>query len=582
MDKRSGKIFPRNLTARAEYQAAGNPAVTRLEDVVANCYPGLELDVRNLDRRFFPGLVFEFVGRDDNTAAYDEPQRYGAWLRYVDYLLDPELQSEAPDAKRLLIDIMLSAGTLSTGGDWYLEWVEQDGKRLSMYLHNPDNPDYPLDGLYVWRLLRGLAPGPLKIALKRRAGGAHSKEVVLDGWRRHFTDPVTGVINGAYQPGELLQSLCSPWQHDFRDCACMYWASNHPDAVFQEIEPGEPTLPNGEAADPLLANLRVDWLRAERSRDVTSVAGNTIAKNRPYQFDHFQINHEWQSLNVVLHDREIDAVYVPPREHLANPFASPEELVCELRDKLGPMEMTLALEYLYARFSLLSPDEAAKSPWGTMKDDVTFIRGCLMIIATCEMQHLRWVNELLWILHNAGFSATYEPVLHIAAKLPDGKGGERDSSLRRLTPEALHDFINIERPSGFLDGAYSRVIATLRSPIYPAHAVELAQRIDSDGVDHYSRFREVAVALRAYDKADPPLPYLRKLEVGSRKQAAEALKIYEDILGDLGEGYKDYGKGKFAEGAPQVNAARTRMNDLLKVGEKLAAKGVGIPFWPQK
>src|SRR5262245_6330297 len=44
------KIVPRNLTARAAI--FGNPAITRPEDAVGNCYPGLEIDVRNLDRRF--------------------------------------------------------------------------------------------------------------------------------------------------------------------------------------------------------------------------------------------------------------------------------------------------------------------------------------------------------------------------------------------------------------------------------------------------------------------------------------------------------------------------------------------------
>src|ERR1700761_8134646 len=112
MDKRSGKIFPRNLTARAAYQVPGNPAVTRLEDAVGNCYPGLEVDVRNFDRRFFPGLVFEFVPRDDNTASYTEPNRYGAWLNYVDYLLDPARPSESPNAKKLLYAIMLKEGDL--------------------------------------------------------------------------------------------------------------------------------------------------------------------------------------------------------------------------------------------------------------------------------------------------------------------------------------------------------------------------------------------------------------------------------------------------------------------------------------
>src|SRR5277367_491123 len=69
-DPTQTKIFPRNLTARAEFSVAGSPIVTRPEDAVANCYPGLELDVRNLDRRFFPGLVFNFVEPDGAKLAY--------------------------------------------------------------------------------------------------------------------------------------------------------------------------------------------------------------------------------------------------------------------------------------------------------------------------------------------------------------------------------------------------------------------------------------------------------------------------------------------------------------------------------
>ncbi|QOZ27791.1 ferritin-like domain-containing protein [Bradyrhizobium sp. CCBAU 51753] len=578
MDNGSGKIFPRNLTARAAYQVPGNPVVTRLEDVVANCYPGLELDVRNFDRRFFPGLVFEFVARLDNTASYEEPERYGAWLHYVDVLMDPDVQSEAPEVKKLRIDLLLNAGALGAHDDWYLEWVEQKGKRLSMRHHNPDNPDYPLDGLYVWRLLRGLEPGPLTIGLRRRSGD-HS-EIVLEGWRRNFVDPVTGVISGAYQPGELLQSLCSPWQHDFRDCSCMYWAANHPDVVFQEVGPDDEKLPNGQAADPLLANLRVDWLRSDRARDATAAAENTIAKNRPYQFDHFQINQEWQRLNVVVRDQEIDQVYAPlPDKDKAKPFDTPEELAKELREKLGPMEMALALEYVYARFSLLSPEQADQSGWPTMRDDVAFIRGVLMIIASCEMQHLRWVNELLWILHNAKLISSYAPVLHPAKTLPDGKRGWRNAVLSPLTPDTLTRFIDIERPSGVLDGAYARVIATLRLPIYPKLAIELAERIDSDGIDHYSKFCEVEVALKTYRRANPALPYLRKVEVGTPNEAKDALKVYHDILRLLGNGYTDYARDQLEEGAPFVMAARAKMNELLTVGEALALRGIGIPFW---
>src|ERR1700722_20530800 len=66
----TAKIFPRNPTARAAYQVVGNPDSTRPEDAVGNCYPGLEADLRNLDRRFFPGLVFNFVARRDIDAPY--------------------------------------------------------------------------------------------------------------------------------------------------------------------------------------------------------------------------------------------------------------------------------------------------------------------------------------------------------------------------------------------------------------------------------------------------------------------------------------------------------------------------------
>ena len=59
------KLQPRNRTARlAQARAAGNPVVTELESGVGNCFPGLEIDLRNLDRRFFPFLAVDFVGRD--------------------------------------------------------------------------------------------------------------------------------------------------------------------------------------------------------------------------------------------------------------------------------------------------------------------------------------------------------------------------------------------------------------------------------------------------------------------------------------------------------------------------------------
>ena len=97
-------IFPRNLTARAAYLVPGNPVITRPEDAVANCYPGLELDVRNLDRRFFPGLVFEFIARHDPSAPYTEPMHYGAKLLFLDLYSDPDLQQDTDASRQLAAD----------------------------------------------------------------------------------------------------------------------------------------------------------------------------------------------------------------------------------------------------------------------------------------------------------------------------------------------------------------------------------------------------------------------------------------------------------------------------------------------
>jgi hypothetical protein len=579
------KVFPRNLTARAAYRVAGNPVVTRPEDAVANCYPGLELDVRNLDRRFFPGLVFEFVARSDVGAPYTESERYGALLSYVDVYGDPDLQLDTDVARDLLNQLQ----NLDFSGQWYLDWVEQAGKRIRMSWLRPDptreDPERrqthptPLDGLYVWRLVRSLEPGPISIGLARRD---KVSEVTLHGWRRRYTDPSTGVVNAAYQPGELLQSLCSPWTHDFRDCACHYWASNHPDVVLGEVLPGEPTLPDGRSTDPIRGTMPLDWLRAERRRDLAGGAYNTIPKNRPFQYDHFQINHDWQKLAVVLQDQEIDSVYMPRLADTARPYSSPAELGQVVREQLAPLEMALAIEYLYACFSIRGVDEVDRVNWPTMADDVVFMRHYLLLTAQSEMLHLRWANELLWHLYEARLIPSYEPVLEPALQIPaPTQSGFRPRALAALTPEVADGFVFIEDPNGFIDTTYGRVIATLRQPEYPPHLVDLSARVAADGMEHFSRFKDIRSLLRTYDGAKPPNPYLRSIKVGTPEQAEKALQRYESIRVDLKEGYSDEARGQPVASGKPVTQARQTMLELYGIAEKLAKNKIGIPFWPE-
>ena len=591
MDAELRQLFPRNLTAWADHRIAGNPVVTRPEDAVANCYPGLELDVRNLDRRFFPGLVFEFVARADTGNPYTQPERYGAWLSYIDFYGDPDVQGSSPAAQALYDQL----SNFDATGEWYLSWIEQAGKRLSMSWHRPDptaeDPDRrqadltPLDGLYVWRIIRSLENGPVTIGLQRR-DAPDTAPVVLNGWRRQYTDDVTGVLSAAYQPGELLQSLCSPWTHDFRDCACHYWASNHPDVVLGSVHPGEPTLPDGRSTDPTRGTVSLDWLRAERRRDLAGGAANTIPKNRPYQFDHYQINQAWQQLAVVLQDQEIDGTYTPRVVDNAMPYSSPEELAQVVRDKLAPLEMVLVFEYLYACFSVKDADEADPA-WPTMSDDVTFVRHYLLLTAQNEMMHLRWANEVLWELYDAGLISAYDgPVLKPAllvparpnAKYPDGF---RPRRLEPATFEIIDDFTYIEDPGGYIDSTYARVIATLREPGYPPHLADLAGRILADGIQHFSRFKAIRHVLGTYGAANPPDPYLRKIQVGTPAQTGDALALLATIVADLADGYADAARGRPIESGRPLAHGRQTMLDLYQAGESLARQGIGIPFFAE-
>src|SRR5215813_14196147 len=76
------KLIPRNVAALRRgqrpqdgaRQVSGNPVSTRLESGVGNCFPGLECDLRNLERRFFPFLEVDII--DDtriNIVAVDMP-----------------------------------------------------------------------------------------------------------------------------------------------------------------------------------------------------------------------------------------------------------------------------------------------------------------------------------------------------------------------------------------------------------------------------------------------------------------------------------------------------------------------------
>ena len=573
----TSKIFPRNLTARAAVEIAGNPVTSRLESSVGNCYPGLEFDHRNLDRRFFPGLVFEFVSI--SSAVTDDVAR-GQGARLVD--VDPADEALA-DLPQLAKRLAGNEGQLLREGAWFLEEISQGGRTIVLRQDGS-----PLDAMTTWRMVRSLEPAPVTIKLRHRANKAgdpvpNPESIELKGRRRTYVDTTTGVISLAYSAGELSQSLCSPWMHDFRDCACYYWASNHPDIVLAADVPGEPILPNGAPEDPIHALTPIDWLRSDRRS--TAPAQPTEDQNRPAQMDHYEINERWQDLAIVLRGRELEGPYQVSEAEAANPLPSPDALGEKLAE-LATLEHAVALEYLYARYSLKSPTETSDK---RLVDDLVFVRHELLLIAVSEMRHLRWANQLLWSLeHDGMLTKKLGPSLGVAAEIPAAAATShpqlpapkvsspvtRPRQLRALQPSVLGDFVAVEQPSGFLDGQYSRVLATLRQKAYRPTLEQLAARIIGEGMEHFSRFREIQVVLRERQPSEYLRPKYAPGQAGD-STVARAVAMYRDILAELAAAY-DQGD---MEDAAHIARARAVMFELDSLADELGRKGIGVPFF---
>ena len=573
-------LIPLNLSARLQRSATGNPAGAMLASGVANCFPGLEFDHRNLDRRFFPGLVVEFA---DPLVA--QPSMGGV-VTAVD-LDDPALADAAASHPGLAGNLAdLQAEMAADARAWWIVRIAQGG----VVIDPQDIRGLGLDSLGTWRVVRSIDPGAVQIVLGRFGDdGVAAGEVTLDGPRRPYL-AAGDTIDEGYAPGELTQSLCSPWQHDFRDCGCYYWASNHPDIAIEAVEPGEdPGVP------PPPGTGWLNWQRARPPRD-----------NVP-ELGYYEISERYQDLAVVLRDRESADPYSPPTVDGAEPYATTDELVAQLRNRLAPLEHALTLEYLYAWSSVRSPQEAAALSdaevgeslplrfradparpldgisdragavtylRGRLRRDVTYLREQLRITFISEMRHLSWVNLLLRKLADLGIGGPYAPALGVAADIPAGPpGATRPAALRPLVHAAAVDFEAVERPSGGLDGAYSRVRATLDASELPGELYDIASRIVDDGVDHYSAFRRMVAIVDLYDQ--PSSPHLRPgftLASPDDPEVGPALLAQGRIMSLLTRGYR--GDRSKIDEARQVMLA-----ELESAIEVSARNGFGVPFF---
>ncbi|ABB05726.1 MULTISPECIES: hypothetical protein [Burkholderia] len=224
----NGEIRASNLTAQIHHRGVGNPVSVLPRTAISNCFPGLEFDFRNLWRRAFVGITL---------------------VENNNYVIDAEPGYEHLKTRRLLSfdghkvgTMVLTTGPVLPGGDpvtlaskpnpnavSFMEWsnsiariVHLQGKPVECEFTAHDNA---LEEVYYDH------------------GKTETLKVTLT-LRRFFEGDTASFNLEMLKPGELTQGLCAPWQNDYRECACYYWAASRPD--FVNVEPGDDGLARGD------------------------------------------------------------------------------------------------------------------------------------------------------------------------------------------------------------------------------------------------------------------------------------------------------------------------------------------------
>lgn len=259
------KLTPQNLTAQLHYRGAGNPVSVLPRTAISNCFPGLEFDFRNLWRRTFIGLVL--LENNNYVVQAEDPA--------LEHLVGHRLLKVDGHDTMVLTQGPVFPGDSSTGSTLatavnpnaisFMEWsnslariMAKQGQRVvctftaessSVEVPAPDlTPDTPTATIEV----------ELEIRHFFREGSAELARELL-------------------QPGELTQGLCAPWQNDYRECACYYWAASRPDYV--NVEPAEDGLSHGDM-----------WFAKKRTG---SYVPDNRTDSRLYSYD--DLFKDWQS-----------------------------------------------------------------------------------------------------------------------------------------------------------------------------------------------------------------------------------------------------------------------------------------------
>jgi Ferritin-like len=545
------KIFPRNLTARAGYIVAGNPTNSRPEAGVDNCYPGLEFDQRNLDQRFFPGLVFYFHRADGAQLIEAQPS---TGLKPAD-ITSPPLYLWGMLGRYLVTEA--DASTTSFQGQSGMEvWRRVHdllpgtvaivfGPTPGLAANLTDTLQNEL--LAVYNAANTAQGGNAAAAHTSAATGASSKVVrgedgkiqyaVVGGQRARYLDEQGVIDPQVYSPGDITKTMCAPWMYDFRDCYCFYWSSNKPDIVNVEHD--------GEVQPYVNFIRRLEDRSGRPPPDVNfywkKVGDQTISR-RDFELTYKNMVEGWShKLPLVLNDAESpDAIGGRPRSFSkAAQELEINDVIVEL-SYLATVEHALTVEYLYAYYSMNPPirsrdpnrarDKTSgmpshpRMPSDDIGNRIAAAADQIFAIATDEMRHFMWANLALKLLGAPSSTGRAERI----AEPPDPKKNGRKPllsakidyldqpfQLRRLDAATLDWFIKVEAPSKQinegLDGMYVYILEALelrKDRVSCAdRLIPMIKLIIDEGEGHWRRFTRIKETLAGI----PETVYLRPL-----------------------------------------------------------------------
>lgn len=219
-----------NLTAQLHYKGTGNPIAVLPRTAISNCFPGLEFDFRNLWRRAFNGIVLiennNYV-LEATDAKYEHLKRHRLVAIEGKPTMVQTFGPVFPDGPSVPLKTDANPNGVS-----FMEWsnsmvhvLQKQGQEvICHFTAEPSTEEVVVD-------LSKLNDPDKYIEVKLVVN------TIFDGNSAAFSDTIL-------EPGELTQGLCAPWQNDYRECSCYYWAASRPD--FVNIVPDENGLSTGD------------------------------------------------------------------------------------------------------------------------------------------------------------------------------------------------------------------------------------------------------------------------------------------------------------------------------------------------